>query len=278
MARLTSNPPHRTSHPPADARVSLTVGPREICLENERALIGRGPHCRVVIDDPLVSREHALLRISGQSVVIEDLKSANGTFVNNRRISELCPLSDGDQVLVGTQEIRVSQVYATGHAGPESADFCRETPSASDPFGRTTERADALVLLGRVAARKLSEGSPREAEEALSAQLQRVLTSARSGAAVSRTTCVAASKHALLLATALGSAHWIDYVIELHYFAGHPVDEQTVGLLEEALKHTGGADRELYVRYVETMRRRWSELDEASRLAFERLSALELDI
>jgi hypothetical protein len=43
----------------------------------------------LVVEDPEVSRRHAVLRRSGGSVVVEDLDSTNGTFVNGERIRSL---------------------------------------------------------------------------------------------------------------------------------------------------------------------------------------------
>jgi alkylhydroperoxidase/carboxymuconolactone decarboxylase family protein YurZ len=231
-----------------------------------------------VISDPLVSREHALLRISEGSVLVEDLGSVNGTYVNNVRISEAQSLKDGDHILVGTQELRISVVHSPVGPEPASSELKRHESTRPSAFDRTTERADALVLLGRVAARKLSDGSPKEAERALADHLLRVLMGARSGAAVSAATCAAASKHALLLAMALAGSQWVDYVLELHYYAALPMDEQTAGLLEEALSHTAAYDRELFIRYVTALRQRLPELDEQSRRVFARLAALELEL
>lgn len=60
--------------------------------------VGRSADCDITIDDPRVSRAHALLRVKQQSLSIEDLGSANGTQVNGRTISAETTLSDGDTV------------------------------------------------------------------------------------------------------------------------------------------------------------------------------------
>ena len=54
----------------------------------------------VVLHDPNVSRRHAQLTFTGQDWSIEDLRSTNGTMVNNRRITR-CPLRDGDLLTFG---------------------------------------------------------------------------------------------------------------------------------------------------------------------------------
>jgi pSer/pThr/pTyr-binding forkhead associated (FHA) protein len=46
-------------------------------------IIGRSPKSHIVLDDPAVSRRHARLIREGESVIVEDLKSRHGTFVND---------------------------------------------------------------------------------------------------------------------------------------------------------------------------------------------------
>ena len=51
----------------------------------ESMMVGRDRTCSIVLSHPAVSRRHARITLSGQQVVLEDLKSANGTYVNNTR-------------------------------------------------------------------------------------------------------------------------------------------------------------------------------------------------
>lgn len=63
--------------------------------------IGRSPDNDVVIADPLVSRHHALIgRDSSGRLVISDLESSNGTFVNGRRITRIV-IGDRDLLTIG---------------------------------------------------------------------------------------------------------------------------------------------------------------------------------
>src|SRR5262245_34462271 len=77
----------------ADARTGQT---RRIELNKEVIRIGRDPEGEVVIDADaaVVSRRHAEIRKSGDVFTITDLKSFNGTLVNNQRISDSAPLYD----------------------------------------------------------------------------------------------------------------------------------------------------------------------------------------
>lgn len=62
--------------------------------------IGRGPDCEIVVHDGAVSREHAQVYRKGPLVLLKDLESANGTFVNAVRIQQI-PIQPGSILRVG---------------------------------------------------------------------------------------------------------------------------------------------------------------------------------
>jgi len=69
-------------------------------LQGESVMVGRDRSCSIVLAHPAVSRRHAKITLSGTSCVLEDLKSANGTYVNNTRV-ERAKLKPGDVVRFG---------------------------------------------------------------------------------------------------------------------------------------------------------------------------------
>lgn len=62
--------------------------------------VGRLPDNDVVLDDADVSRHHAVLSDTGASFVVTDLRSANGVYVQGRRIRGSVVLADGDQIRI----------------------------------------------------------------------------------------------------------------------------------------------------------------------------------
>jgi hypothetical protein len=85
------------------AELVLTDG-RRVQIGSEPLVIGRLPECGVVLADSNVSRRHAELRRSGDSVVLTDLGSTNGTRVNGAPIRERVLVS-GDEVSVGSTRL-----------------------------------------------------------------------------------------------------------------------------------------------------------------------------
>lgn len=71
-------------------------------LKEGRNMIGRHPNCDVLIHQRAVSSNHAEIRVSDASVILEDLKSTNGTILNKDKISRPVVLQQGDLVKVGS--------------------------------------------------------------------------------------------------------------------------------------------------------------------------------
>lgn len=85
-------------------KLIVQTGPRsgkEFSFDRS-VIIGRGLAADLALDDPEVSRRHALLRWVDGDCFVLDLGSANGTFVNGRRVSTPTRLRDGDQLGLGT--------------------------------------------------------------------------------------------------------------------------------------------------------------------------------
>lgn len=74
---------------------------KRFILDAQRMTIGRLATAEIVVDTPSVSRRHAELEVSGERVVLNDLGSANGTHVNDRRIEGPIELRDGDLIRLG---------------------------------------------------------------------------------------------------------------------------------------------------------------------------------
>ncbi|MEW6189305.1 MAG: DUF3662 and FHA domain-containing protein [Actinomycetota bacterium] len=77
---------------------------REFPLIKSLTTLGRLPTNDIILPDPNVSRIHAEIRVQERGLVIRDLKSTNGTFVNGKR-TEKQLLREGDLITLGTTEL-----------------------------------------------------------------------------------------------------------------------------------------------------------------------------
>jgi pSer/pThr/pTyr-binding forkhead associated (FHA) protein len=108
------------------SEVYLTVvdGPdagREVRLGDE-LVVGRGEAAELVLDDPSVSRRHALLRADGATAVVEDLGSSNGTYVNEQPVADPRRVTQGDVIRLGGSalEVRVGPTETRPLPGDET--------------------------------------------------------------------------------------------------------------------------------------------------------------
>jgi hypothetical protein len=90
--------------------------------DGREVTVGRSPELDLVLAEDLVSRRHARIAARGDEVVIEDLGSTNGTFVNGQKV-KLARLSEGDRILVGGSILKL--VAAEPGAGERSEEEIR---------------------------------------------------------------------------------------------------------------------------------------------------------
>lgn len=74
--------------------------------KNTDIIIGRSSSCDIIIDEPMVSRNHARLFKVSNKYYIEDLCSSNGTFVDGERITTQVQLSDSSIVYIGPAQFK----------------------------------------------------------------------------------------------------------------------------------------------------------------------------
>lgn len=73
---------------------------REFVLEKGATTIGRKDDCTIRVPLATVSRRHAEIFVDDHATIIRDLGAANGTLLNNRRVTE-DDLEAGDQIVIG---------------------------------------------------------------------------------------------------------------------------------------------------------------------------------
>src|SRR5690606_13951671 len=76
-------------------------------IVGDRATVGRTRDNDVVLQDPAVSSHHCEFTAERGSLVLRDLDSSNGTYVNGRRVQS-SPLFDGDALKIGQYQGRIA--------------------------------------------------------------------------------------------------------------------------------------------------------------------------
>ncbi|HNP72197.1 MAG TPA: FHA domain-containing protein [Kouleothrix sp.] len=80
-------------------------GEERIKLRQDVTTLGRSDSCAVVIALPVISRLHARIELQHDRYVLFDAGSANGTFVNGKRLEQGAQLSTGDEIWLGSQDV-----------------------------------------------------------------------------------------------------------------------------------------------------------------------------
>jgi pSer/pThr/pTyr-binding forkhead associated (FHA) protein len=125
------------------------VAVREVPLDRPTITIGRSGKNDIVVDNMAVSRKHARIYQEGPRFIVEDLKSLNGTFVNNKKVSQWI-LSDNDKI----------------HIGKHTLVFIDEDvqPSA-EPSRRGQDVAEHTLVLDTKKQRELLAKTPEASKE-----------------------------------------------------------------------------------------------------------------
>lgn len=115
-------------------------------LSGDRTVLGRHPSCQIVLDNAAVSRQHAQILENHGTHFLEDLRSRNGTQLNDESIRGRVELKDGDQIGVCDFVFQylltssATQAVVVAPQSPESAAIARART-------RPTTEADSAALL-----------------------------------------------------------------------------------------------------------------------------------
>ncbi len=136
---------------PAEARgevamvlTTLIGGDRETrTLADGTYMIGRNPSCPVCFSFPDVSERHAILTVRNGKAIIEDLHSANGTYVNGEQIDGPVTLDSGMVVQIGESMLRVCDEndWAANAAEPAARESPVEEQVNAAPVAEDNEEA-----------------------------------------------------------------------------------------------------------------------------------------
>ena len=136
--------------------IDASIFPRLIVREGGRVVqeielrgdlgIGRAEDNDLQLMDPKSSRHHARLHAEGESFVLNDLGSANGTWVNGVRVAQPSPLRNGDEIVIGSNRLvlRGRHRARDGTADAQTPEWCLAT---TDEHGThpASDNADPAV-------------------------------------------------------------------------------------------------------------------------------------
>ena len=134
---------------------------KEVQLTKDRTTLGRRPYNDIVIENLAVSGEHAVLQMTGGEVLLEDLGSTNGTYVNGKAVKKQA-LKSGDTIEVGKYKIK----FVGDSAGEDfdktmivKARPAPSQPAQAAPSGFQTATGDSIGFGAFTASIKVLSGA-----------------------------------------------------------------------------------------------------------------------
>lgn len=124
--------------------LKLLKGPdagKEIKIPTPKCIIGRGGDCHLRPKSDAISRRHCVVYVKDGELLVRDLQSRNGTWVNGERISEDRALKSGDKIQFGPLEFEVAIDHSLG------GDKKPKVSSVKEAAARTTSTGQDTVQL-----------------------------------------------------------------------------------------------------------------------------------
>jgi hypothetical protein len=144
-------------------------------------VLGRAPHCFLVLSSEQVSREHATVRVAGDHLELEDNGSRNGTLVNGKAVTGRQRLEPGDVVEVGGERLEVVRRVSRDQVATLKA----EVDGSDDPSLRA--HRNILELIEELTARAAEARDREPLVKTIHGLVETLLQSAeRSGRPLSR--------------------------------------------------------------------------------------------
>jgi hypothetical protein len=267
----------------------------DFLLGEKPFVTGRESQCDLVLDDHLVSRQHASFCVLGDAVELIDLASRNGVTVNGKTIQGAVLLQPGDRVRIGSQELLlVREAQARPEYGttelvrcPTCGSFlpigqecpkCRAGADAASSHAhkpRAILHADAGVGGAVLADKALSLGRFEEAERLLAPRLSALLASGAPPDDAEHAALKAATVYALKLAEGLHKPSWVDYPFELYAAARVLMPAETIEELYRVAARVRYVNPHALRRYVTELRAASSTWGASERFLLQRLDGLE---
>lgn len=244
----TSRRTHQRKQLVAPIVVVTSLGEWE--LERGELIVGRDREAQIQLDEPLVSRFHARIRIGAQGeAIVEDLHSANGVRVNGARMMRTnLLLGDGDRILIGTTEISVFSVRKSSEVElgetltrtiPSSRRNRNVPPETSGDISThrevepraSTGRTDTTSLVGQHAEQLINSGHHAQGIRVLEEHLDNVMKGASAGLPVPDRILEGVTSYAFKLHDWTKRSSWLSYSLDLHHLCHSIPSDHTLEVL-----------------------------------------------
>jgi len=243
----------------------LRIGERDILLRPGKITLGRSEECTVLLDDALLSRVHARLVVSKDEVVVEDLGSKNGTYVNEERLKGPSRLHNGDQIRVGHTRMTLAVIRRRTSSAQSRARTLGFTTQVDEvePGGDPTDVLFRMVQVGRL----------EEAAKLLKSRVAQ-LTSGDPFLAVNHIMARSVQEGLLAMADQSMDGIWLHRLFKLHVRCGWFMAEGVQRRAQQLVRAVGNPGGDGLVAYMSLWAARADQLTAEQRQQLDRLTDL----
>ncbi len=206
---------------------SLEAKGRRIRI-SDGAVVGRGIDCEIRLDDQMVSRRHARFAITHEGLVLEDLGSANGVFVDGKIAAERQVLEGGEQVRFGGHSF-IAVLDAAPRSRIRGGTTSGDLPShrRADPRD-VTANSDMLDTLVEAANQARAVGDTSRAIKLLSPVVEAFCEEASVAKSIEPRFEEIFNHWALYFARETADGEWLNRLVRLYAEVETPLPEATV--------------------------------------------------
>ena len=259
--------PVSCTDPRPDVHFWLITDRGEIRVPSGRSVLGRSMRCEICIaDDHEVSRRHCVFLVEEGSLLLQDLDSANGTYVNGEAITGSVRLFGGEVVRAGERHFQVG----VGSTPPKLCVATKPDPpaqasaSATDVSDLTPTATSSGVSAFLIAATRGRTPSGEELEpDVLEPMLVMVREEVNQRGDIELNILRHAAVTALALAVSGNDAPWVSYAVDLFVALRRPMPNDVLEALEIAVWHVNGIDPEPLAHYARVLADALDPLDTA---------------
>jgi hypothetical protein len=236
---------------------------RDFSLGDGKFTIGRSEECHLCLDDPVASRHHARVEIRDGEVILEDLNSRNGVYLNEVRVQGQPVVRHGDKIRIGMHEMILIRRTSKGRA---QTLIQRETTARVSSFG----------VLGGLAEKAIGMGRGDEAERIVGRQLEAIVEKAEHGELVPAEDFPKAVLFSMRIAELTRKSRWVTCLFRLYGARAQLMDAETVNFLYAlGPKLLEPSSRPLLRDYLSVLSPMLESYDPGQRFVLKRLEGLE---
>ncbi|MBI2895899.1 MAG: FHA domain-containing protein [Deltaproteobacteria bacterium] len=241
----------------------------EIPLTDGDFVIGRSQSCQLLLDDPRVSRYHAVIRVREGFLHLDDLGSREGVLLNGAFVKSPTPIAPGDRIRIGDHEM-----ILVWRSGPEKVTRTDLQPVSGSPADDSDLSTAPSRLLFDLAESALGARNIEESEWIVGKILAEIHYRISSEQPVQPGTIDFASRACVRVAELTGKMNWLDGLFEIHRIARSVLPGKLIDAIEPLVAGSRYREAGPLVAYVRTLREGAADMDAEETTLLGRLERL----